>query len=151
MYRLRENPIIDNPSVSDAPSNQEQSLKTSKGSATSMLAIVVLGFSSGFDSPHLRRVSDGGTRQEGQLEERIITVPISSLSHSCTSSASKEDSSHPALLLQNEKWAAEECSDRPFAVFTYHLSPFGQEWTLCSLRRPPISVFRAPALCRRWM
>lgn len=89
------------------------------------------GVSSGFNSLYLQCVSDGGTRQEGQVEERIITGPISSPSHSRTSRLNKENSP-PALLLWNEKWAADQCSDRLFGVFTCHLSPHGQEWTLCS-------------------
>lgn len=83
-------------------------------------------------------MSNGGTPQGGQVEGRIITGPISSPSHSRTSRHNKKDSP-PALLLQNEKWAADEYSDRLFGVFTCHLSPFGQKWTLCSLRQSTLT------------
>lgn len=121
--------------------------------ATAMLAIVFGGISSGFNSLNLPFVSDGGTRQDGQVEERIITGPISSPSHSRTSRPNKKDCP-PALLLWNEKWAADQCSDSPFGVFTCHLSPPGQEWTLCSWRhRAPADDIGlwVPALCCGWM
>lgn len=140
-------PINTNPSVSDQPATIARAQWWLREWYASRCCVRI---SSGFSS---LCVSDGRTPQEGQVEERIITGPISSPSHSRTSSPNKE-AAPLALLLWNEIWAADQYNDRLFGVFTCHLSPFGQEWTLCSLRRraPSDDIgFRAPPLCCRWM
>lgn len=81
-------------------------------------------------------MSDGGTRQEGRVGGRIITGPISYPSHSRTSRPNKNDSL-PALLLWNEKWAADQHRDRLFAV------SFVSFWT-------GVDTVQFEAVCTKW-
>lgn len=137
-------PIITSSSMSH-PAQTGFTIKI--GSKASMLAVAILEFHQDsiaciFSVWAIVRRHRGG----GQVEGRIITGPISSPSHSHTSRPNKKDSP-PALLLRNEKWEADEYSDRLFGVFTCHLSPFGQKWTLCSLRQSTLTddiSFAAP-------
>lgn len=98
-------------------------------------------------------MSEGGTRQEGQVEERIITGPISSPSHSRTSRPKRGTLPlHCYYEMKNGQHISTVAGCLLYLPVICLLP--GQDWTLCSLRRckPTDDIsFRAPALCCRWM
>lgn len=141
-------PIIANPWVSDLMFNQEQSLEHSDGCMTSMLAFVVPGFHQDsivcISSDERWWDTTRGTSR-GKNNYWAYFLP-----KSFTHQQAQQKGLSPCIVIM--KWKMGR--DRLRAVFTCHLSPFGQEWTRCSLRQSApsddISVW-APALCCRGM